>query len=333
MLGLFQAILDKLTNFEGFLVLMTWASAFVGAYITFLVRRDHGQPRTVRGFARFCFPREILRSRSLYLDIGYAISFRFLYPIAVAPFLIAAIVAAKFSRDLVEHFLGTREAVGQPGLAIWLVYVAGMVLFRDFVVFYVHYLQHRIPLLWEFHKVHHSAEHLVPLTNRRFHPFQILLDEGSETLCVGIWLGLTSYALGIELADATILGIDGYFLTQILCFYHLRHSHVYMTFGALEPVLMSPAQHQMHHSIDPKHWDKNFGLTFPYWDQLWGTHLVAEPSRWFKLGLSGNEHLEYNTILQLYIRPFRKAFRLLFPRRPVVSTIVAPEANRTAKPA
>lgn len=326
-----QAILHKLTSFEVVLVLLTWVTAFLGAFITFMVRDDHGEKRTPRGFVRYCFPREILRSRSLYLDVGYAITFRMLYPFLIAPLLVSALVAAKWSRDLLEHFIGAREVAEHPGLLVWTAYTIGIVLFRDFIVFYGHYLQHRIPILWEFHKTHHSAEHLVPLTNRRFHPLQILIDEGSQAFCSGVWLGVSSYALGLDMVEATVLGIDAYFFTQIVCLYHLRHSHVYMTFGPLERLVMSPAQHQMHHSTDPKHWDHNFGLTFPIWDQLWGTHLVAEPSRWFKVGLDNDEHREFDTIFALYWRPIRRAARMIMPRPalPSASAIDA-DAKRAA---
>ena len=53
---------------------------------------------------------------------------------------------------------------------------------------------------------------------------------------------------------------------------NLRHTHLWIDYGPrLSRILISPAQHQIHHSADPRHFDKNIGFIFAFWDDLFGT--------------------------------------------------------------
>ena len=72
-------------------------------------------------------------------------------------------------------------AASEVTLPIRAAYGGAIFLAADFGFFFGHYLGHKVPLLWEFHKVHHSAEVLSPLTNYRFHP----LDRVLLGLCIG----------------------------------------------------------------------------------------------------------------------------------------------------
>jgi hypothetical protein len=90
----------------------------------------------------------------------------------------------------------------------------------------------------------------------------------------------------------------------------LRHSHLPLRFCAgLERMLVSPAMHQLHHSVDPRHHDKNFGLAFAIWDRLLGTLMLPDKELIGELGLSNGEGQVYNSVWTLYVLPFVKLFR------------------------
>jgi sterol desaturase/sphingolipid hydroxylase (fatty acid hydroxylase superfamily) len=121
-----------------------------------------------------------------------------------------------------------------------------------------HYLSHRIPLLWEFHKVHHTAEVLSPLTNFRVHPVDSVVFYNILSLLIGTTAGVLRY---LQFGNPFVL--DGANVIIVAFFFatlHLQHSHVWIaTTGFLGRVILSPAHHQIHHSDNPIHFDKNFG--------------------------------------------------------------------------
>ena len=142
-----------------------------------------------------------------------------------------------------------------------------------------HYLSHRIPLLWEFHKVHHTAEVLSPLTNFRVHPVDSLVFYN----ILGIFLGTTGGALSyLQLGSPFAIGGANVILVAfVFVTVHLQHSHVWIAAtGPLGRVILSPAHHQIHHSDNPIHFDKNFGSCLSLWDWLFGTlHVTRAQAR------------------------------------------------------
>jgi sterol desaturase/sphingolipid hydroxylase (fatty acid hydroxylase superfamily) len=61
---------------------------------------------------------------------------------------------------------------------------------------------------------------------------------------------------------------------------HLQHSHMWIAFrGVLGRIFVSPAHHQVHHSANPKHFNKNFGSCLALWDWMFGTLYVPEKKR------------------------------------------------------
>ena len=93
---------------------------------------------------------------------------------------------------------------------------------------------------------------------------------------------------------------------------HLQHSHLPISYGPLlNRVLMSPMVHQTHHSIDPRHRDKNFGVKFALWDWLFGTLCVPDRHERLQVGLVGMNKDEFTTVGQLYLGPFRRAGGLI----------------------
>ena len=131
----------------------------------------------------------------------------------------------------------------------------------DFAAYGIHVAQHRIPILWEFHKVHHSAEVMHPLTNYREHPVDNVLYAVGHGVTLGLCAVLADALLGYIPTEPGPLGVGiTAFIFNVLG-YNLRHSHIWLRWpGALSMAFGSPAHHQVHHSCHPDHIDKNFGF-------------------------------------------------------------------------
>lgn len=192
---------------------------------------------------------------------------------------------------------------------------------EDYSRFFVHRLMHRSPLLWAFHRVHHSAEVLTPLSLYRTHPVEALLNGARGALVVGGLTGLFAYLCGPALRGWQVLGVDAIGFAWSLLGANLRHSHVWLSYGRrLEHVLVSPAQHQLHHSRDPRHRDRNFGTVLALWDWLGGSLHVTEvsgPRQPLRFGLADGEPVQRD-LRALLLSPFSAAAHTLVsapPRR------------------
>jgi sterol desaturase/sphingolipid hydroxylase (fatty acid hydroxylase superfamily) len=305
---LLMQVFSHFLSFTFFVTMATWVSLMIGAAITFLVRSDHGQPKTVRGFIRFFLPPEIVKRKSCRIDAAFWVVNRISTPFIIAPLLLGSSACSELTYHELSALLGPHAQRPETWL-LWGTVAFIALIAADFGTFYTHYLDHKIGAMWEFHKVHHAADFLIPITNKRFHPVQQLFDNAGVALTTGVALGASAYAFSLPIYDNTIVGIDAYFLVNALSFYHLRHSHIPMAYGPLEKWLLSPAQHQLHHSREDRHWDKNFGLFLSVWDRMFGTLLYSEPPGSYQLGLPGNEGRTFQSVWQLYFTPFANIWK------------------------
>ena len=93
---------------------------------------------------------------------------------------------------------------------------------------------------------------------------------------------------------------------------NLRHSHIWINYwNWLEKILISPAQHQIHHSIKKEHHNKNFGVTFAIWDYVFGTLCTSKDNEVSKFGITENEHKFENNIFYLYLSPFIGIYEII----------------------
>ncbi|MCS6901805.1 MAG: sterol desaturase family protein, partial [Polyangiaceae bacterium] len=109
-----------------------------------------------------------------------------------------------------------------------------------------------------------------------------------------------------------ILGVDALSMVWTLLGSNLRHSQVWLSFGpVLERVWLSPAQHQIHHSVDPQHHDKNFGEALAIWDALAGTLVLSGERQQLTFGLAPEERNHGDTALSLVVAPWLASVRRL----------------------
>lgn len=227
--------------------------------------------------------------RALAADLGYFYVNGLLPTLLLAPPLaLLAMVMARVTPDAFTGFMGS--------LPFWAKLVAGLIV-SEVGAYWAHRWCHRSPLLWRFHAVHHSIEHLDWLANTRAHPVDIVFTR----LC-----GLAPlYVLG--LADASASGtaamVPVYITLVGTVWSFLVHANVRWRFGALEQVVAMPAFHHWHHTNDEGHRHQNFAAMFPWIDRLFGTlHL---PRHW--PGTYGVDEPVRGTMRDELIRPFAPA--------------------------
>ena len=145
--------------------------------------------------------------------------------------------------------------------------VLGLVI-GDIAYYWAHRATHHFPLLWRFHAVHHSAEHMDFLVNTRGHPVDMVFGR----LCGLVPL----YLLGLAQPDR-----EGLVLAQLVTvastFWNFFiHANLRWRLGPLEWLIATPVFHHWHHTRR-EHIDRNFAAMFPAIDRLFGTlHMPRE---------------------------------------------------------
>jgi sterol desaturase/sphingolipid hydroxylase (fatty acid hydroxylase superfamily)/creatinine amidohydrolase/Fe(II)-dependent formamide hydrolase-like protein len=193
----------------------------------------------------------------------------------------------------------------EPTLLLALVTTLVLALVTDFATFLAHYLQHRIPILWAFHKVHHAARELTPLTLFRQHPVDLLLAGVFGSLLGGAITGTLEWLTAEPPTQMQFYGLNAIVFAFYVVGYNLRHSHVWVSFGPLERIFVSPAMHQIHHSEAERHWDRNMGLVFSFWDQLFGTAYIPKEREELTFGI-GRESERFTHWTDFWVEPFRE---------------------------
>lgn len=191
---------------------------------------------------------------------------------------------------------------------VLILYTLALFIISDFTRYWLHRFLHEIPVLWEFHKVHHSAKVLTPFTFYRVHPIENILFGLRYALSIGVVTGLFFYWFGARLDLYTILGVNVVvFLFNVLGS-NLRHTHVKLSYlKPLEYLFISPYMHQIHHS--KKHFDKNYGGYLAIWDACFGSIKFSKEVKVLKFGLKKEQMQTYKTVVQLLITPFENLWK------------------------
>jgi sterol desaturase/sphingolipid hydroxylase (fatty acid hydroxylase superfamily) len=280
---------DQSRTFWGYLV----ATAAIAFFVWLAETKDRKGERSLLAFQRYLLPKRIYGHHSFRLDAKLAIFGVLTRPAGWFVEGLTLLAVADYVSDGYASLLGAASPSAPPSTMAKVGLGTLLFVASDLARFLNHYLHHRIPALWELHKVHHSAEHLNPLTTYRFHPLEMIVENFSVVLFVGIVAGITQGLMGgspliyygtvntwIYLRFANALGVN------------IRHMHVWWAWNPkLSHVLSSPAQHQIHHSTDPKHYDKNFGFFLSVWDWMFGTLYVPKEKETLEFGLTdGTSH-------------------------------------------
>ena len=289
------------------------ATAIGCALVTYLRTTDRV---SVRDFLAFAFPPEVLAHPSAKADFLFWITKKLLTPLLFLPAGITFVVAVGWgTRTLLMSVLGIDAVATEPAGPLTVVIFTVTMLFAYDLSYYLYHLaQHRVPFLWELHKVHHSAEVMVGVTKDRVHPLDELMNRAWDGLIPGVCYGIWSL-VALDPVEVTVFGVNVYVMRNILMMDFVRHTHLPISFGPADHLVISPHYHQLHHSTARKHWDKNFGLMFSIWDRLFGTLAVPERNETFKFGLVERDRQDYQSLYGLYVLPLRRMARSVTRRR------------------
>lgn len=274
-----------------------------------LLWRRRGRVGSPRAVLRYLLPARLVGHRSTRLDV------RLLVVALVVGSLQEPWVAGavSFVRDAVARgeglVFGASTALGPNGAASpWVTALSVLATFLAIELGYwlAHLAMHRVAALWEFHKVHHSAQVLTPLTEWRQHPLEWALFPvviGAVVAAVQGALVTAFGAAAVTAAGGANLILVG-FMVSVL---HLRHSELpFAATGWLGRLVQSPAHHQIHHSVDPAHYDRNLGFCLSLWDWAFGTLVVPEKGARYRFGL-GEEDRALETVGGSLVAPFWRA--------------------------
>lgn len=194
-------------------------------------------------------PNQGIFSVSFFQDVIWA----FIQGIGQATVLVAWVILL---RQFYNHYLDFLTLNIDIQLPSWLTIVVVLV-FMDFLRWLQHLIQHKVPWFWHFHVVHHSQRNLNLFSDYRYHVFEYLVRQ-------------TVYFIPVMMFG--IPQTETIWMALILVWHaRLYHGNIKANFGPLRYIIVTPQSHRIHHSLEERHADKNFGAFFSIWDWIFGT--------------------------------------------------------------
>ena len=173
----------------------------------------------------------------------------------------------------------------------------------DLKQYLFHRLVHYFDWLWRVHQVHHSDLELDLTTGFRFHPLEGLLNAGVDIVVIVIF-GIPVEVLALR-----------YLLIYFANFFTHANFHLPPALDhVLRRVIVTPAMHHLHHALDRRAMNSNFGVLFSFWDRIFGTYLERHPQAGarendtaYVYGLGDYRDPQKLNLLLLMLMPFRRA--------------------------
>jgi sterol desaturase/sphingolipid hydroxylase (fatty acid hydroxylase superfamily) len=166
----------------------------------------------------------------------------------------------------------------------------GLAMISNFFYYWLHRAQHGVPWLWRFHRVHHSITEL-SVTSSYHHVAEDFFQFVAVTLPM-------AYLLDVVPGPVPWLAIVG-----VSTYFQFIHSSTRLHIGPLRFVIGDNRFHRIHHSVEPQHFNRNFGTVTPLWDVLFGTAYFPRSDEWPDVGLA--EVAEAGTLREYLLMPFR----------------------------
>lgn len=277
-------------------------SAILLAIPAYLIQKKHFK---VGAFLGYLFNKKIWFHPSARLDYSLFIANRLLKIVLWAPIVLTMVPIAIGFSDLLEAIFGEIAPITNNQAIIISIFTLILFLLDDLSRFLLHWALHKVPILWDFHKVHHSAKVMTPMTIYRSHPFESYLYACRMALTQGVAVGIGYYFFGPTLSMYDVLGANVFVFVFNVMGSNLRHSHVWWSWGdKIESWFISPAQHQVHHSDREEHFDRNLGSTLAIWDRMIGTLIRSSNVGKIRFGLGAGDP-GHQSIYQAYMKPFK----------------------------
>ena len=178
-------------------------------------------------------------------------------------------------------------------LPTWAEFVLGF-LMMDLAWYYWHLANHRVPLLWRFHNVHHIDPDLDVSTAFRFHFGEIAFSSAFNLLQISL-VGISAWAFtAYQIA----------FLSEVI-FHHSNWRLPIRLERILSKVIVTPRMHGIHHSQIHRENNSNFGTVFTWWDRLHRTLGLNIPQSEIVIGVPGYSQPEDNRAVSALVMPFQ----------------------------
>lgn len=246
--------------------------------------------------------------KSALLDYKYFVVSFFIKVVLIVPFIFSVQEITIIIYELLTDYFGYTKITYFSYSEVVILFTVTLFIVSDFTRYWTHRFLHTIPFLWEFHKVHHSAKVLTPITFYRVHPVENILFGLRYALSIGVVTGIFIYLFGAMIGIYEVLGTNIVLYIFSLMGSNLRHSHIKVRYlEIVEKFLISPFQHQIHHST--KYFNKNFGGYLSIWDTLFGTLQSTKKIASVREKLHfGVETQDFQTISNLVFVPFVKLY-------------------------
>jgi len=193
------------------------------------------------------------------------------------------------------HYAGERGwgALNLVELSAGLEILLAVVLL-DLMIYVQHVVVHYVPLFWWFHIVHHSDLDLDVSSGLRFHPVEIM---GSMALKIALVFLLGPSPLAVVIFESILNGMAMF-----------SHSNVRLPLKfdrLLRLLLVTPDMHRIHHSVEVRETNSNFGFNLSIWDRMFGTYLAqaARPQPEIVIGVPPFRRREEVAFLKLLLMP------------------------------
>jgi sterol desaturase/sphingolipid hydroxylase (fatty acid hydroxylase superfamily) len=156
-----------------------------------------------------------------------------------------------------NHKWGLAHVIGLAGGAE----ILATVIIFDLWDYWMHLANHRVPLLWRFHKAHHSDMDVDVTTASRFHVGELIISSSIKCLVIFAW-GPSFWGLAV-------------FETLLTGSSQFHHSNVNLPFrwqDRIEKIIVTPRMHRCHHALHRNCFDTNFSTIFSFWDRLFRSY-------------------------------------------------------------
>ena len=278
---------------------------FSSGILAFLVYK---QTKVKSSFWEYIFNKKVWLTKSAFVDYGLFLFNSLIKTLFIVPYVFLSLYIAFYVNDLLlENFGFINDPLSKAQTII--LYTLSLTIINDLFSYLIHYLMHNVSFLWEFHKIHHSATKLNPITQYRVHPIELLINNIRSIIVFGVITGIFDYISSNEINKLIFLGVNVFSFLFYLLGANLRHSHVKLSYPKiLEYFLISPYQHQIHHSIRKEHYNKNLGSKLAIWDWLFGTLVISKNKPRIRFGVVDVQQ-KYSSFWHNLYSPFKNIFK------------------------
>jgi len=225
--------------------------------------------------------------KDFWIDTFYMFFNFFLFNLII--FIAFSNLTTAFLKDILGLDLSRIAIINLKDLPNWLQLIVFFVV-MDFIQWFTHVLLHRFPVLWRFHKVHHSVEEMGFSAHLRYHWMENVFYTPMKYIMLMLIGGFTPDQAFVVYYVSIAIG-------------HINHANIGLDYGALKYLLNNPKMHIWHHAYElPQNhsYGANFGISLSVWDYIFKTNYLPHSGRDIRLGFENIEQFPKTFIKQLY---------------------------------